>query len=181
MKHSIKSVLAMAAVAVMLAGCNSQPTVEDVLRKSYQKCQSIQEGHYEMTLKKKWLSHNDTTLNRYTCDFRKLPNDTIYGKAFNSFDESWDSDKGVWDSEYSYHYLYTGNDYASFGDSTGTLMSCDLWAEDIIRGRHIRESCGKRSIRIQIHHRHARKLFCHDLKRTAYDDRWTCHKRYDNI
>ena len=138
MKHLIKTALAMATVAIMLAGCNSQPTAEEVLRKSYQKCQSIQEGHYEMTLKKKWLSHNDTTLNRYTCDFRKLPDDTIYGKAFNSFDESWDSDKGVWDSEYSYHYLYTGTDYASFGDSTGTLTSCDLWAADIIRGRHNR-------------------------------------------
>jgi len=138
MKHSIKAVLAWVAVVVMLEGCNSQPTAEEVLRKSYQKCQSIQEGHYEMTLKKKWLSDNDTTLSRYTCDFKKMPNDTIYGKAFNYFQETWDPDNGSWDSEYSYHYLYTGNEYASFGDSTGTLMPCDLWADDIIRGRHNR-------------------------------------------
>lgn len=138
MKHLIKTALAMAAVAVILAGCNSQSTAEDVLRKSYQKCQSIQEGHYEMTLKKKWMSDNDTTLNRYTCDFRKLPDDTIYGKAFNSFEESWDSDTESWDSGWSYHFLYTGNDYASFDDSTGTLMPCDQWAADIVRGRHNR-------------------------------------------
>ena len=138
MKHSIKAVLAWVAVAAMLVGCNSQPTAEDVLRKSYQKCQSIQEGHYEMTRKKKWLSGNDTTLARYTCDFKKLPDDTVYGKAFASFEEYWDSDKASWDSEYSYHYLYTGKEYASFGDSTGTLMPCDLWADDIIRGRHNR-------------------------------------------
>lgn len=131
MKHSIKSVLAWAAVAVMLAGCNSQPTAEDVLRKSYQKCQSIQEGHYEMTRKKKWMSGNDTTLSRYTCDFKKLPDDTVYGKAFNSFEEY-----SV--SEWSRHYLYTGNEYASFDDSTGTLMPCDLWAKDIIAVRHNR-------------------------------------------
>ena len=131
MKHSIKSVLAWAAVAVMLAGCNSQPTAEDVLRKSYQKCQSIQKGHYEMTRKKKWMSGNDTTLSRYTCDFKKLPDDTVYGKAFNSFEEY-----SV--SEWSRHYLYTGNEYASFDDSTGTLMPCDLWAKDIIAVRHNR-------------------------------------------
>ena len=91
-----------------------------------------------MTLKKKWMSDNDTTLNRYTCDFRKLPDDTIYGKAFNSFEEPWDSDTESWDSGWSYHFLYTGNDYASFNDSTGTLMPCDQWAADIVRGRHNR-------------------------------------------
>lgn len=139
MKHSIKAVLAWAAVAVMLAGCNSQPTAEEVLRKSYQKCQSIQEGHYEMSRRMKYMSGNDTTLSRYTCDFKKLPDDTIYGKAFNYFQETWDPDNGSWDSGWSYHYLYTGNEYASFDDSTGTLMSCDLWAADIIRDRHNRK------------------------------------------
>ena len=131
MKHSIKSVLAWAAVAVMLAGCNSQPTAEEVLRKSYQKCQSIQEGHYEMSRKMKYMSGNDTTLSHYTCDFKKLPDDTVYGKAFNSFEEH-----SV--SEWSRHYLYTGNEFVSFDDSTGTLMSRDLWAADIIRDRHNR-------------------------------------------
>ena len=132
MKHSIKAVLAWVAVAVMLAGCNSQPTAEDVLRKSYQKCQSIQEGHYEMSRKMKYMSHNDTTLSRYTCDFKKLPDDTIYGKAFNSFEEH-----SV--SEWSRHYLYTGNEFVYFDDSTGTLMPCDLWAADIIKERHNRK------------------------------------------
>ena len=139
MKHSIKAVLAWASVAVVLAGCNSQPTAEEVLRKSYQKCQSIQEGHYEMSRRMKYMSGNDTTLSRYTCDFKKLPDDTIYGKAFNYFQETWDPDNGSWDSGWSYHYLYTGNEYASFDDSTGTLMPCDLWAADIIRERHNRK------------------------------------------
>ena len=84
-----------------------------------------------MTRKKKWMSGNDTTLSRYTCDFKKLPDDTVYGKAFNSFEEY-----SV--SEWSRHYLYTGNEYASFDDSTGTLMPCDLWAKDIIAVRHNR-------------------------------------------
>ena len=67
MKHLFKNAWVMAAIAVVIAGCNSQPTAEDVLRKSYQKCQSIQSGHYEMTLKKKWMSGNDTIITPYIC------------------------------------------------------------------------------------------------------------------
>ena len=127
MKHQIKFTMALATIVAMLAGCNSRPTAEEVLRKSYQKCQSVQQGHYEMTQEKKWMSHNDTTMTRYICDFKKLPDDTIFGKAFNSneFDPKW-----------SYHYLYTGNEEVRYGDSTGTIRSCDPWAADIIRGRH---------------------------------------------
>lgn len=127
MKHLFKSTLAWAAIAVVLAGCNSRPTAEEVLRKSYQKCQSVQQGHYEMTQKKKWMSDNDTTMTRFICDFKKLPDDTIFGKAFNS---------NEFDPEWSYHYLYTGSEEVRYGDSTGTIRSCDPWAADIIRGRH---------------------------------------------
>lgn len=129
MKHLIKFTMVLAIIVAMLVGCTSKPTptVEEVLRKSYQKCQSIQQGHYEMTQKKKWMSHNDTTMTRYTCDFKKLPDDTIFGKAFNS---------NEFDPEWSFHYLYTGNEEVRYGDSTGTIRSCDPWAADIIRGRH---------------------------------------------
>ena len=70
MKHLVKSTLALAAIAVVLAGCNNRPTAEEVLRKSYQKCQSIQEGHYEMEERMKYMSDSDTTFNHYTCDFK---------------------------------------------------------------------------------------------------------------
>lgn len=86
-----------------------------------------------MLVKKKYMSDKDTTLRRYTCDFKKLSDDTIFGKAFNSFEEYLSS---KWIS--SYHHLYTGNEYVSYDDSTGIIQSCDLWAKDIIRGRHNR-------------------------------------------
>ena len=133
MKHLIKNVWVMAAIAVVIAGCNSQPTAEDVIRKSYQKCQSIQGGHYEMTQKKKWMSHNDTTVTPYICDFKKLPDDTIFGKAFNLLEHV-----EYLDSTWFNYYLYTGNEEVFYGDSTGTILSCDLWAKDIIAGRHNR-------------------------------------------
>ena len=131
MKHSIKAVLAWAAVAVVLVGCNSKPAAEEVLRKSYQKCQSIQGGHYEMEERMKYMSDNDTTHYRYVCDFKKLPDDTVYYRAFAMFEENLKS-------EYSRHFLYTGNEFVSFVDSTGTIMPCDPWAADIIATRHNR-------------------------------------------
>ena len=89
MKHQFKSKLPLAIIVVVLVGCTSkpEPTVQEVLRKSYQKCQSIQQGHYVMEVRKKYMSHSDTTLNRYTCDFKKLPYDLIFGKAFHYYDE----------------------------------------------------------------------------------------------
>ena len=127
MKHLIKNAWVMAAIAVVIAGCNSRPSAKSVLRKSYKKCQSIQGGHYEMARKMKYMSDNDTTFDRYTCDFKKLPDDTIFGKVFNIVDL---------DPEWPYHYLYTGNEEVRYDDSTGTIRSCDPWAADIIRGRH---------------------------------------------
>ena len=131
MKRLIKSTWALAAIAVVLVGCNSKPAAEEVLRKSYQKCQSIQGGHYEMEERMKYMSDNDTTHYRYVCDFKKLPDDTVYYRAFAMFEEDLKS-------EYSRHFLYTGNEFVSFNDSIGTLMPCDLWAADIIATRHNR-------------------------------------------
>ena len=84
-----------------------------------------------MLVKKKYMSDNDTTHYRYDCDFKKLPDDTVYYRAFAMFEENLNS-------EYNQHFLYTGNEYVSFDDSTGTIMPCDLWAADIIATRHNR-------------------------------------------
>ncbi len=79
----------------------------------------------------KYMSDNDTTHYRYVCDFKKLPDDTVYYRAFAMFEENLKS-------EYSRHFLYTGNEFVSFVDSTGTIMPCDPWAADIIATRHNR-------------------------------------------
>ena len=84
-----------------------------------------------MLVKKKYMSDKDTTLRRYTCDFKRLPYDIVYGKAFSMFEESLDS-------KWSSHLLYTGDELVNYydSDSTGTIMSCDQWIDDIIAGRH---------------------------------------------
>ena len=68
-------------MAVLLSGIvtNAQNSEEakHVLRLSREKCMSIQQGHYEVEHWKKFMMDKDTTITRNTCDFRKLPEDTI--------------------------------------------------------------------------------------------------------
>ncbi|HRW21671.1 MAG TPA: hypothetical protein P5509_06840, partial [Bacteroidales bacterium] len=61
----------------------SEPNAEDILKKSYEKCQSIENGYYEMTSYMKYMSNNDTTSSSYTCYFKKLADDSIYSAAFH--------------------------------------------------------------------------------------------------
>lgn len=75
-----KLMLLCAALFVLTA--HAQNDAKSVRRLSCEKCQSIQKGgHYVMERKMKFMSDKDTEMLRFTCDFRKLPDDTIYGKA----------------------------------------------------------------------------------------------------
>ena len=107
-----------------LAVCNAQESVETVIRKSREKCQSIQEGHYVMERKMKHMSDKDTDYYRITCCFRKIPDDTIFGKAFSMINEPQGH------PEWNGHFLYTGNEFV-YIDDTATILSCAQWADKI--------------------------------------------------
>lgn len=98
---------------------------ETILKKSFNKCQSIKNGYYEMKYYLKLMSRKDTLLQTYKCYFQKLKNDSIYSSAFHY--EKFSNNK------YKNDVLYTGDDfvYYSKNDSSGTIMSKKLWAKDI--------------------------------------------------
>lgn len=112
------------SVILILASC-TKPNAEDILRKSYKRCQSIENGYYEMTHYMKYISKKDTFLNSYQCYFKKLPGDSIYSSAFHY--QRFHKD------EYIKDVLYTGNYFVTYSkkDSTGRIMSKELWAQDI--------------------------------------------------
>ena len=120
----------IAAIALLCAsGCYGQPTAESVLVDAYRKCRTIQGGHYEMERRMRSMSGNDTAISRYICDFRKMPDDTIFGKVFDLYGKGFNGDIIA-------HYLYTGNEFVIFrDDSIGTRMQCDMWADEIFRWR----------------------------------------------
>lgn len=132
MKNPLTILLAL-IIAIVFASCNSKPTAKQVISKSYKKCQSIKGGHYEMSRKMKYMSNKDTLISHYTCNFKKMLDDTIYGVYFSSCDEH------PW-SKYSIkvNFLYTGDDFVQYDDTAGTVIACSLWSNDINRDKHNR-------------------------------------------
>ena len=109
----------------ILNSCNKIPGPEEILKKSFDKCQTIENGYYEMKHYMKYMSNKDTTLQIYKCYFNKLKDDSIYSSAFHyqMFSEN----------EYKRDVLYTGDHFVNYSknDSTGSIMSKKLWAKDI--------------------------------------------------
>lgn len=119
------------AIGSTIAQNNTYDEAKHILRLSREKCLSIQQGHYVMERKMKFMSDKDTTAERHTCDFCKLPDDTIYGKAFNMLFKPLD-EKANWKG----HILYTGHEKVWISDTAAVIQSCDQWADKIIAGRH---------------------------------------------
>ena len=132
MKNPLTICLAL-IIAIAFASCNSKPTAKQAIGKSYKKCQSIKGGHYEMSRKMKYMSNKDTLISHYTCDFKKMPDDTIYGVYFSSCDEH------PWSKYFiKVNFLYTGDDFVQYDDTAGTVIACSLWSDDINRDKHNR-------------------------------------------
>ncbi|MBQ8957845.1 MAG: TlpA family protein disulfide reductase [Bacteroidales bacterium] len=123
----MKKTVYLIAASLFVAGCH-HPSVEEMMRKSYQKCQSIESGHYEMTYLMKYMSKPDTTITQYVCEFLKLPDDTLFGFAFHS---QLENDNGTVRST-----LYTGNELVRYDDSAGTITSCALWMDHLQNIQH---------------------------------------------
>ena len=134
MKKTIALLACVLAIVSAMAQNNNSDDAKSVLRRSREKCQSIRQGHYVMERKMKFMSDKDTDIVRYTCDFRKLPDDTIYGKAFNMTFVPMDEEEN-WKG----HLLYTGREQVWIYDTAAVIMSCDQWADKIIAGRHNRK------------------------------------------
>jgi peroxiredoxin len=96
-----------------------------ILKLSYEKCQSVQSGYYEMTKYMKHLTSKDTSRTSYYCHFRKLSNDSIYSSAFHY--------RIFQNRHYAGEVLYTGNDFVIgvASDSSATIMSKSRWAKEI--------------------------------------------------
>lgn len=104
---------------------SSSQDAKVILQKSFDKCQSVQNGYYEMTRYMKYMSGKDTSVSLINCHFKKLKDDTIYSSAFHC--------KYYRKGEYGGDAIYTGDDFVNTTtkDSTATIMSKSLWAKEI--------------------------------------------------
>jgi len=96
-----------------------------ILQQSYDKCQSVKNGYYEMTRYWKSISKKDTSKTSFNCYFRKLDEDTLYSSAFHY--------KVFWKDEFTGDVMYTGDDFVttSAKDSSAEIMSKSKWAKEI--------------------------------------------------
>ncbi len=112
-------------LATLLQLSFSKPNVEDILKKSYEKCQSIENGYYEMQHYMKYMTNQDTSYSSLNCYFMKLQDDSIYSCSFHN--------QNYYEGKYLRDVLYTGDEFVSYStnDSTGEIMSITHWAKDI--------------------------------------------------
>ena len=120
-------VIAIALIAFAIAECGAQQTVENIIRKSREKCLSVQGGQYVMQKKFKFFSHPDTFTTTYTCDFMKMPSDTLFGMRFFMRAEFKEIPNAHGRN------LYTGKEYVAYDDTAGVIYSCDKWSDLIKR------------------------------------------------
>ena len=72
------------AIFAFTTGANAQNSDEakNVIRQCREKCHSIRGGHYEVEFSNKGMDFKDTTTTRLICDYKKQPDDKVFGKLF---------------------------------------------------------------------------------------------------
>src|SRR6266446_5906624 len=98
---------------------------KEILKKSFDKCQSMRNGYYEMTKYMKYMSRKDTVVSSYSCTFKKLNDDTLFSSAFHYHQ--------FFKGAYSGDVIYTGNEFITTNakDISGIIMSTAQWSKNI--------------------------------------------------
>ena len=117
------------AIFAFATGANAQNSDEakNVIRQCREKCHSIRGGHYEVEFSNKGMDFKDTTTIRLICDYKKQPDDKVFGKLFAATTEG-DGWRGT--------TIYTGKEYIICHNNEATIMSCDRWIDKINAIRH---------------------------------------------
>lgn len=103
----------------------------DILKKAWEKCQSVENGYYEMTRYMKFMDGKDTFKTTFNCHFKKLPEDTLFHFAFRS--------QTFWSNGNLSDVMYSGDELVTIysgEDSVATIMPAVQWAEDIRAIKH---------------------------------------------
>jgi thiol-disulfide isomerase/thioredoxin len=120
MKKSI-----LVSILIFLYTFSFSQDVRKIFQKTFEKCQSVQNGHYEMTKFTKFKTKKDTVSSSYSCTFIKLKDDTLFSCAFKylKFVNNGNSDD----------VMYTGEDFVELFplDSTGKIVSKLKYPDEI--------------------------------------------------
>lgn len=103
---------------------------EIILNNSFTKCQSVQNGWYEMTKYMKFMSNKDTNIYSLKCYFKKSISDSIYSFKFHN--------QKSFNGEYIGDAIYTGDDFVltNSKDCTAVIRTKSRYAKDLKLGKH---------------------------------------------
>ncbi len=103
---------------------------KEILKKSFDKCQKIQNGYYEMTRFSHDYDDTDTSVNSYKCFFNKIQNDSLSSSAFHI--QEFYRKPGGDTTVHSREYIYTGAVFVNlFSDSTAVVIDKSKWANRV--------------------------------------------------
>lgn len=96
-----------------------------IIKSSFDSCQSVSSGYYEMKMKIKFMTETDTLSYYYKCYFKKNHADTIFGMCFHY--------QKYINSNLPFEVVYSGDELVnSFpNDSSVIVRSISMWANDI--------------------------------------------------
>ena len=122
MKNRFSSPIILLLGIVTLSSCAPNP--KDILEGSYQKCQSVYNGYYEMEHYWKVMSTNDTVKVSQSCYFKKTDNDSILHFVFNA--------KYAPSVElFPVNTLYTGKQFVTYSDNGSKTGGIYIHPNDI--------------------------------------------------
>lgn len=110
---------------ILLSSTLQAQTAQEILSQAYSKCQSIKQGSYSMTVRKKYMTIKDTSITNSKCIFKKSPNDTVSPLIYHSTESN--------NEGYTIGTLYTGEEFVRIfpRDSSAEIMSTAKWADRI--------------------------------------------------
>lgn len=114
----LRLLISFLIISNIKTGVHAQ-NAQDILQKAYDKCQSIENGYYEMTKYHKFMRSKDTSKSYSSCYFKKLKSDTLNLPTYRI--------------DYGGIAFYNGKELvdASSYDSTAIIFSKELWAKRI--------------------------------------------------
>jgi peroxiredoxin len=106
----------------------SAQDAKSILQQAYQASDNIKNGYYEITGHMKYMSDPDTNSYSRRCWFKKLPKDHLFTYAFHENLKE--------ENKWTAHFLYTGNEFVSGGDSSGTIYPLPKWHKYLDQIKH---------------------------------------------
>lgn len=110
---------------LLLIACS--PNAEDILKGSYEKCQSVKNGYYEMEKYVKMIGHDDTIKIDQTGYFSKIDDHSLDPYLSFRFRSYYSSPQRV----AAINVFYNGDTIVIYTDSGGQMMSKNDRAKDI--------------------------------------------------